>query len=207
VAVAIVLVAVGGTASAAEAAGEGRRRGVAVDPGSIEVVRPLHQGERYELPALGVRNPGTVVADYAFAVEATGSDRLTPPARWFELGPTALRLEPGVRGATRPRIGLPEAAEPGEYDALLVARLVPSGEGAGVGAAAAARLSFTVQAAQEAGPGSRPTALWSVVALLAVLGSLVVLAGRVTVRVERRVLRRRSGDPVRAADDAGLSGS
>lgn len=122
--------------------------GVSVDLGRIEITQQLAPGGAYNLPSLGVRNPGTERTSYvmiASPVEGAGGV-LSGPA-WFTFEPASLTLEPGEVGRVRIRLVLPVDAAPGDYTVLVGAQIAAQGEGASVGAAAAARTTFTIQPA------------------------------------------------------------
>jgi hypothetical protein len=73
------------------------------------------------------------------------SDRLHPAEEWFKFSPATLQLEPGERQTTEVTLTVPHNAEYGDYEALIVAQIAADGDGATVGAAAASRLTFTVE--------------------------------------------------------------
>jgi hypothetical protein len=123
----------------------GADRGVAIDVARIAVAQDLAAGGAYRLPSVGVRNAGTVRTAYRLRVSyVEGQEARRPDAGWFAFSPGRLTLAPGESRAVSVRLILPPGAEPGEYEALLGAEIAGVGEGARVGAAAAARLSFTV---------------------------------------------------------------
>lgn len=120
--------------------------GVAIDIGAIDVSQRLSKGGRYQLPTIGVRNPGTEASAYAMDVSFIQGQagRRVPPA-WFTFTPATFTLEPGATQAVRVSVEIPANAPPDAYKALLEARVATPGEGARVGAAAASQLSFTVK--------------------------------------------------------------
>jgi hypothetical protein len=67
------------------------------------------------------------------------------PSSWFTFSPAEFRLEPGETQPVTMTLTIPTGARPDDYGALLSAQLAPEGEGAEVGAAAGARLEFTVK--------------------------------------------------------------
>ena len=171
-------------------------RGVAIDLGRIEIEQALTPGGSYQLPTIGVRNPGTETTSYRLAASPVESDDAEPPPEsWFEFEPAELTLEAGETRAVRARIALPSGADPGDYIALVGAQIVTKSGGAQVGAAAAARTTFTVEPAttldawwlkvktvfSEHGPWS-----WFLPALAGSLLALWWLARRFSFRVERR---------------------
>jgi hypothetical protein len=124
-------------------------RGVAVSLGRIELERPLDKGRSYTLPTLSVINPGDEPSGYRLAVNYIGDQtQQKPPADWFEFSDESVQLPPGQSKPVTIRLRIPTDARPGEYQALLEAALTGDvGQGAAVGAAAAARLTFDVRAA------------------------------------------------------------
>jgi hypothetical protein len=139
-AVLAALLLLAGAAAAAQA-----DRGVAVDVGKIEVTQRLTPGGSYALPTIGVSNPGTETSVYLMGLsQMEGQAGLVPPLSWFDFSPPRFALEPGSTQPVRIEIHIPPGAQPGEYEALLQARVNLEGAGAQLGAAAAARLSFTV---------------------------------------------------------------
>jgi hypothetical protein len=140
-----IIVAVLGLVAAAPAVAA---RGVAVDIGRIEMTDDLTPGGSYRLPTLGVRNPGDEPARYRLGATAVvDPERRDVPEAWFEFKPHKLTLKPGETQPVRMRLVVPTDAEPGNYVALVGAELVGEGDGAQVGAAAAARTTFTVESA------------------------------------------------------------
>ena len=69
------------------------------------------------------------------------------PEDWLSFEPTELTLEPGKTEKVQARLSLPTGADPGDYEGLLAAQIVTEGEGAQVGAAAAAKVTFEVESA------------------------------------------------------------
>jgi hypothetical protein len=171
-------------------------RGVAVDLGLVEIDQPLYAGGMYRLPTLGVRNPGDEPGRYLMRVGQTGSAGvMAMDESWFSFTPAAFALEPGGTVPVTISMHLPTDVEPGRYEGLLSAELAAEGEGALVGAAAAARLTFevrpsssfeaVVRAVLAAIDGLRP---WSYVVPLLILAAFVLwrLSRRFNVRLERR---------------------
>lgn len=134
-------------------------RGVRIDAGRIAVDESLSPGQTYHLPTLGVSDPGDERASYTMHVSQLEGTR-APDASWFEFDPAAFDLDPGQTQPVTVTMRIPTSAEPGDYIALLAAQIGSNtGPGVGMGAAAAARLTFTVRPANE------------LAALLNVLGS------------------------------------
>jgi len=122
-------------------------RGVSVDLGRIAIREHLLPGGSYRLPTLGVRNPGNVRTRYRAAVGAIqDQSRRVPPERWFHFSPGTFTLEPGETRPVAIKLSIPTGAEPGDYEALVGARIAPEGNGAQVGTMAASRITFTVDA-------------------------------------------------------------
>jgi hypothetical protein len=123
----------------------GASTGVSIDVGRIAVSEVLAPGGEYRLPAFGVRNPGTEATSYRITVSyLDGQEGTRPPAEWFTFTPAELTLEPGQSRPVQTRLVVPPDADEGPYAALIGPQIVTVGGGAQVGAAAAARLTFTV---------------------------------------------------------------
>ena len=124
----------------------GASTGVSIDVGSIAITEVLTSGEEYRLPTFGVRTPGTETTDYAIVVSYMADQTaLRPPAEWFTFSPDSITLEGGQSKPVSALITVAPGAEPGEYLALIGPRIDGQGTGAQVGAAAAAKLTFTVE--------------------------------------------------------------
>jgi hypothetical protein len=122
-------------------------RGVALDLGRLDVAQKLTPGGGYRLPPIGVRNPGDEVTSYRIVVShVQGQDGKPIPEAWVHVKPTELTLKPGRTEKVEARLDLPTGADPGDYEGLLAAQIVTKGKGAQVGAAAAAKLTFSVEA-------------------------------------------------------------
>jgi hypothetical protein len=171
-------------------------RGVAIDLGRIAIEQKLTPGGSYRLPTMGVRNPGTETTSYelhASPVQVEG--REAPPPEWFHFSPSKLTLKPRQTRAVRIRIDLPTGADPGDYIALVGPQIVTKGSGAQVGAAAASRVTFSVE------PASALEAYWLKLktffgdhmpwsGLIPALVLLSLLAWRVRTRFALRIERR-----------------
>ena len=121
-------------------------QGVAIDLGAVRIDELLWPGSSHGLPSIGVSNPGDEPGAYRMGVsQVEGQEALAVNPDWLNFDPPQFELQPGASQAVAVRLTLPGDAEPGRYEALLQAALAPRGEGALVGAAAAARLTFTVQ--------------------------------------------------------------
>lgn len=171
-------------------------KGVALDLGRLDVAQTLTPGGSYRLPPVGVRNPGDETTRYRIVVsQIEGQGGRTVPESWFRFEPRELILKPGAIRKVQTRLTLPTGADPGDYEGLLAAQIVTEGEGAQVGAAAAARVTFSVESAtllgawwyrvrtffSEHGPWT-----WLVPSLLALALAGRQLRGRFAFRVERR---------------------
>ena len=173
--------------------------GVSVDLGRIEITQQLSPGGAYTLPTLGVRNPGTERTSYVMIASPVAGEDGGPvtDVSWFRFEPSSVTLEPGETQRVRIRLVLPTDAQPGDYTVLVGAQIASPGEGASVGAAAAARTTFTVQPASDLAAlmtqlGQAFTDLlpWSAIVPAVVLGLIVLwlLRRRFTIRIgfERR---------------------
>jgi len=124
----------------------GADRGVAIDLGSIAIERNLAKGGSYNLPTIGVSNPGDEVTNYRIVISYFRDQTEDRPAPgWFEFSPDEFELAPGETQPVNIELRIPPGAKPGDYAALLQARIVQSGEGVELGAAAGTKLSFTVK--------------------------------------------------------------
>lgn len=169
--------------------------GVSIDVGSIEVSEVLAPGGEYMLPTFGVRNPGTEPTTYRLVVTYLDGQTAAEPAEgWFTFEPGEMTIAPGESRPVRTRLVVPPDAEPGEYAALIGPQIDSTGEGAQVGAAAAAKLTFTV--AESSGFEAWLRILWRFIVqnpwVLAVAGLVLLLVvarslrTRFTLSVSRR---------------------
>jgi hypothetical protein len=123
-------------------------RGVGVSLGAIEIEDRLKPGASYELPILGVLNPGDEPGDYEVVISyLDGQPQRRPAQKWFDFQPQRFRLEAGAVQNVTIRLTLPTGADPGSYYAFIQASSIVEGQGATIGAAAAARLAFEVRPA------------------------------------------------------------
>ena len=130
------------------AAGAGADTGVSIDVGKIAISQKLTPGGGYRLPTFGVRNPGTEPSSYRLRVTyLEGQAAKRPPDDWFHFAPPTLSLRPNETQPVQVRLVLPTGAAPGDYEALVGAEIASDDPGARVGAAAAARVTFTVEPA------------------------------------------------------------
>jgi len=122
-------------------------KGVALDVGTVKVEQKLSRGGSYNLPPIGVRNPGDETTSYRMGIDfVEDQDGRRPKASWFSFEPETMTLDPGDSARVQIELKVPPGARPDEYEALVVASIVTEGEGTALGGAAAARLSFTVKA-------------------------------------------------------------
>lgn len=174
-------------------------RGVALDLGKLEIVQTLTPGGGYALPPIGVRNPGDEVTSYRIVVSHVQGQQGTPiPEDWFRFEPRELTLKPGVTEKVQARLSLPTGADPGDYEGLVAAQIVTKGEGAQVGAAAAAKVTFSVEAATLLGAywhkltswfsGNAPWT-WVIASVLAMLLVAWQFRRRFEFRLEKREAR------------------
>lgn len=185
----VVLLGLGASPASAD-------KGVSVDLGVIDVSQKLSRGGRYSLPTIGVRNPGSEASRYMMGIsylEAQSDKR--PPADWFDFEPEEFRLGPGETQPVAITLRVPTDARPDSYAALLSAQILPEGKGAQVGAAAGARLQFTVKPSNvlqawqlKAETFLRDYSPWSYIApaAVALLAASVWLTRRFSFRLERR---------------------
>lgn len=187
----VVAVAMLGSADSALA-----DRGVALDLGRLDVAQTLTPGIGYRLPPLGVRNPGDEVTSYRIVLSHVDGQNGKPiPEDWVDVEPAQVTLKPGRTEKVHARLSLPSSADPGDYEGLLAAQIVTEGKGAQVGAAAAAKLTFSVEASTLLGAwwyrirtfysGHEPWT-WLVPALLATALLGLQLRRRFSVRIARR---------------------
>ena len=163
--------------------------GVGVGAVPLRLAAPARPGGDYRLPPLYVVNTGTRAGDYRVRVQPLGHPPgRAVPAAWVHLGRTRLRLRPHHHALVPVILAVPKSAAGGAYRTDLVASTVMPrpGHGAALGAAAADRLSFTVDSP---GRGLRwPPWLGYLLLTLAGAG-LVVLATRrlgLRIQIERR---------------------
>lgn len=120
--------------------------GVTLGLGGIVMHEPLRAGGQYQLPALPVGNPGASGGTYEVAILAMeGQGELRPDPAWFALRPQRFQLAPGERQDVAVTLNLPLLLEPGSYFALLRVAPAVEAQGAQLGVAVAAKLSFTVE--------------------------------------------------------------
>src|SRR5688572_24849705 len=74
--------------------------GVALDTGRVDVTQRLSKGGTYQLPVVGVRNPGSESATYTMGTSFfEGQAGRRVPEGWFSFSPARFTIEPG---ATQP---------------------------------------------------------------------------------------------------------
>jgi hypothetical protein len=170
--------------------------GVSIDLGSIDISQKLSRGGTYQLPTMGVRNPGTERASYAMTVNYVRDQKQREPdGSWFTFTPDRFTLEPGTTQPVRIQLDIPTGARPDDYLALLEARLSQGGDGAKLGAGAAAKLTFTVKPSNFLQAWQLKTQTWAsdhspwsyaVPILVALLLVMWFLVRRFELRVSRR---------------------
>jgi hypothetical protein len=171
-------------------------RGVALDLGRLDVAQKLTPGGGYRLPPLGVRNPGDEVTSYRIVVSHVQGQKGKPiPEGWVHVKPAELTLKPGRTEKVQAQLDLPTGADPGDYEGLLAAQIVTKGKGAQVGAAAAAKVTFSVESATLLGAwwyrirtsvSHYQPWTWLIPALLATALLATQVRSRFAFRVERR---------------------
>ena len=171
-------------------------QGVAVDLGRIAIDQELSKGGTYNLPVMGVTNPGDERTHYRMGVSYfTGQAEQMPGAGWFSFSPAEFDLDPGRTQPVSTTLRIPTGAKPADYLALVQSSIAPTTEGATLGAAAGARLTFTVKPSssleawtlriRERASGWSPW-VYLVPAGLVVLGVLWFFGRRYSFRVARR---------------------
>jgi hypothetical protein len=183
--IAILAIVLGaGTLLTGAAAGSS---GVSIDVGTIAVSEQLVPGGDYRLPTFGVRNPGTEATTYRLMVTyIDGSQAMPPPQSWFTFSPVEVTLAPGESRPVQTQLTIAADAEPGEYAALIGPQIISGSGGAQVGAAAAARLTFHVEASSIVEAWLRQAFRF-----LAEDPVVVVIAGALVALLVIRFLRRR----------------
>jgi hypothetical protein len=171
-------------------------QGVRISTGRIDVQDPLATGRVYHLPDLEVSNPGTESAAYQMTLgNIAGQDDAAVDPSWVRFTPAGFTLQPGGSRAVATVLAIPADARTGPYQGLLKAELVPAGAGVSIGAAAAARLTFTVTSGtaldslvggiRDAVPVAGPL-LGAILVLLLVVVVVRAARRRWSFRVERR---------------------
>lgn len=177
---AAVVAAVAG-APAAEA-----KIGTGVGAAPIALSAPARAGSSYSLPSLWVVNTGDEPAVYRVAVgpSSSGKKMAGVPRGWVKIGRDGFNLTPGEGTWVPLSLQVPADAAAGRYEANLVAgTLRQNSGGAGLGAAAATRLQFTVTPGRpgperEGGPNSGKQAAGGVVGAAALGAAAVQLRRR-----------------------------
>jgi hypothetical protein len=173
---AVAAVTVGGLEVSAAADGAVRAEvavageGHPLDVRRIRIVDGLRPGASYRLPALGVRNHGSVRTTYRLVVSSGAAEAATRrPRRWLRFVPPTVTIDAGRSRAVGVRLDLGRDADPGAYAVVLGVR--PGGP-------KSARLTFRVEPAESRGlPRRAPGfALWLVPALAG--AALVVVRAR-----------------------------
>ena len=117
--------------------------GVAITVGSIQVDKELKPGSRYSLPSFNVLNIGDQRQEYELGLVSSGDLEVKlPSAKWMEFEPRTFTLNAGESQSVNVKVRLPRRAQPGDYSALLEARMV--NDDGGVHGGVATVLDFTV---------------------------------------------------------------
>jgi hypothetical protein len=171
-------------------------KGVALDVGTVVVQKDLSRGGKYNLPPIGVRNPGDEVTSYRMTVDyVQDQEARRPPADWFRFEPSEFTLHPGEQTRVRIALHVHSGANADDFEALVVASIFNEQEGTSVGGAAAARLAFTVKSSNffdpwflRIGDWFGDYAPWSYLTpgLIALLVFLWLMRRRFSFRIERR---------------------
>ncbi len=120
--------------------------GVTLGIGKLIMNVPLRAGGQHQLPALPVTNSGTSAGSYTVVVNTlVGQEELSPDPAWFTFLPQRFDLTPGQEQDVAVTLTLPWLLQPGVYACLLQTGPAVAEQGAAVGVAAAARLTFTVE--------------------------------------------------------------
>jgi hypothetical protein len=123
--------------------------GVGIGTSQINVSEKLRAGGIYTLPSVTVYNTGTESTEYSMALTLNETQsQLKPVPAWFSFSPSKFLLSPGQAQTVVPSIHLPVRMPPGDYFGYLEAHPQETAQQgtAQVGVAAAARLSFSVEA-------------------------------------------------------------
>ena len=163
--------------------------GVGVGAAPLRLAAPASPGGSYQLPSLYVVNTGSQASDYLVRVQLLGHPPgRDVPAAWVHLGLTRLQLGAHDHALIPVTLAVPKDAPGGAYRTDLIASTVMTrpGRGAGLGAAAADLLSFTVDA-----PGHGllwPPWLTYLLLALAAAGLLTIATRRLGlhIQIERR---------------------
>jgi hypothetical protein len=157
-----------------------QERGVAIDVARIAIDEPVDPDGNYTLPSVTVRNPGEGSGSYRMTIQPI-EGASAPPPEWFTFTPDEFELLAGKLKVVEITMQVPPDAVGGDYEVLLSAQLVGTGEGARVGAAAAAPLTFAIPTPPE------PLAWWW---LLLLLLPFAALLWRLTRRYHITMVRR-----------------
>ena len=123
--------------------------GVGVGTSQILISEKLRAGGIYTLPSVVVFNTGTETANFNMALTLNETQsQLKPNPSWFSFSPAEFQLLPQQSQEVVPTIHLPVRMVPGDYFGYLEAHPKETAQQgtAQIGVAAAARLSFTVEA-------------------------------------------------------------
>jgi hypothetical protein len=174
-------------------------RGVGVTLGAVDIHEPLARGGGYSLPSIGVINTGDEPGLYEVVIDYPQDQRqIEPPKSWFSFQPQRFFLRSDETRIVDVRLTVPTSAAPGTYFAYIEARRIADQEGVGIGAAAAAKLSFTIKPsswleAQIVSINRRIDELepWSYLVPVALLALLLLAFASRHLRLQSPVVRRR----------------
>jgi len=166
----------------------GASLGAGISASPVTLQESAKPGQHYDLGTVKVVNTGTEPSAYALRIDAANGGRQVPRS-WVRFSPDTVQLAPKASTAVNVALRIPKQQAAGEYRALIVAHTVAlrRAAGAGVGAAAATKLSFRVRNAGRRLP-MPPT--WVTLTFLSLIGIVVVTLFLrrlgVSVQVERR---------------------
>jgi hypothetical protein len=174
-------------------------RGVGVTLGAVAFDEPLARGGGYDLPAFGVLNTGDESGVFEVVITyLQDQTQFEPAVSWFSIAPKRFSLDPRQIRNVDIRLMVPTDAKPGDYFAFIEAHSVSQSEGVTIGAAAAAKLSFTIKPsswleAQIVAINRRIDDLepWSYLVPIAVLALLLIALASRHLRLQSPVIRRR----------------
>lgn len=118
------------------------KTGVGLNTSDIKIEETIKPGGIYTLSSLQVKNTGDAETKYAMSViHHEGQEQLMVPPEWVKFTPETFTLRGGESRFIEVELNIPFSAEAGDYRAYLESRVVRD---KGIGVAAAAKLSFSV---------------------------------------------------------------
>jgi len=180
--------------------------GVGVQVGPVRLGTVAHRGESYALPPVYVVNTGTQAEAISVRVErlSHGPGRVVPPS-WVRVTGPAVQLAPGGSARIPLELAVPGLAHPGGYrsDIVVTGSLAGTARTAGIGAAAATTLEFSVSSAPAPGRSASipPWMWWGITGLL--VAATVLMGVR---RLGLRITVERSSTHGTDADQGGSRG-